>query len=139
MTNVATGRCQCGAVSYEVRGPLRQVVGCHCDMCRRISGHFVTATAAMREHFLLRDGETLRWYQSSDSARRGFCGVCGSNLFWEPADKPYLSIMAGSLDKPTGLKLVRHIFADHAGDYYRLPEDEPRQNDGDHGVTIPAA
>ena len=50
MTAVATGRCQCGAVSYKVSGPLRPVVACHCDMCRRISGHFVAATAAMREH-----------------------------------------------------------------------------------------
>jgi hypothetical protein len=47
--------------------------------------------------------------------------------------------MAGSLDKPTGLKLVRHIFADHAGDYYQIPDDEPRQDDGDHGITIPVS
>ena len=39
-------------------------------------------------------------------ARRGFCGICGSNLFWEAVGKPYISIMAGSLDKPTGLKLA---------------------------------
>jgi len=44
----------------------------------------------------------------------------------------------GSLDKPTGLKLVHHIFAGHAGDYYRIPDDEPRRNGGDHGVAIPA-
>jgi hypothetical protein len=46
--------------------------------------------------------------------------------------------MAGSLDKPTGLKLVRHIFAGHAGDYYRIPGDEPRQDDGEHGISMPA-
>ena len=137
MTAEATGRCQCGAVSYKVAGPLRPVVACHCDMCRRISGHFVAATAAMREHVAIANSESLHWYKSSDSARRGFCGICGSNIFWDPAAKPYICIMAGSLDKPTGLKLVSHIFAGHAGDYYTIPDGEPRRYDGDHGVAIP--
>ena len=137
MTAVATGRCQCGAVSYKVSGPLRPVVACHCDMCRRLSGHFVAATAAMREHIQIANSESLHWYKSSDTARRGFCGICGSNLFWEGVGKPYISIMAGSLDKPTRLKLVRHIFTDHAGDYYQIPDDEPQQNDGNHGVAFP--
>ena len=35
----ATGRCLCGAVTYEVRGPLRDIVLCHCVECRRWSGY----------------------------------------------------------------------------------------------------
>jgi len=45
----ARGRCLCGAVRYELRGPLRPVVACHCNMCRRTSGHFAAATAARRK------------------------------------------------------------------------------------------
>jgi hypothetical protein len=26
----ATGRCLCGAITLEIRGPLRDVVVCHC-------------------------------------------------------------------------------------------------------------
>jgi len=44
----------CGAVRYEVRGPLRPVVACHCTQCRRMTGHFLAATAAreadLRDH-----------------------------------------------------------------------------------------
>jgi len=41
----ATGGCLCGAVRYEVLGPLRDVVLCHCSHCRRTHGH-VAAYAA---------------------------------------------------------------------------------------------
>ena len=41
---MATGGCLCGAVRYEVRGPLRDVLICHCTECRRWSGHLFAAT-----------------------------------------------------------------------------------------------
>jgi hypothetical protein len=48
----AGGGCLCGAVRYEVRGPLRDVLVCHCVECRRWSGHLFAATAARREDVL---------------------------------------------------------------------------------------
>ena len=65
-----TGGCLCGAVRFEVAGPLRPVVLCHCTQCRRSTGHFMAATAARQRDFHLLAGEQLRWYASSDSARR---------------------------------------------------------------------
>ena len=133
------GGCLCGAVRYEVRGPLRPVVGCHCDMCRRTSGHFAAATAARRDAITLREERGLRWYDSSAAARRGFCQFCGSNLFWAPNDGSRFSIMAGTLDKPTGLAIAVHIFANDAGDYYRIADGVPQRTDGEHGVPLPAS
>ncbi len=43
---MATGRCLCGAVRYEVDGPLREVLICHCEECRRWNGHFSANIAA---------------------------------------------------------------------------------------------
>ena len=134
----ATGGCLCGAVRYEVSGPMRPVVGCHCEQCRRTSGHFVASTAARHADFRLVKSETLRWYRSSPEARRGFCGECGGNLFWEPEDRRHISIMAGTLDRPTGLKLVAHLFAGGADDYYRITDGLTQFSGGDHDVKIPA-
>ena len=39
MTDVATGGCLCGAVRYQVHGPLRDVLICHCVECRRWHGN----------------------------------------------------------------------------------------------------
>ena len=127
-TKTFTGGCLCGAVRYRLHGPLRPVVNCHCQQCRRSSGHFVAATAVKQRQFeLLADAE-LRWYRSSAEARRGFCGVCGSSLFWQPTDagRDHIAVMAGTLDGPTGLTTRQHIFVDSAGDYYTLADGLPR-------------
>ena len=134
----ATGGCLCGSVRYEVTGPLRPVVACHCTMCRRSSGSFVHATAARLADFRLTEEKGLAWYRSSPGARRGFCKICGGNLFWQADGAAVISIMAGSIDGKTGLDLVRHIYAGDKGDYYSLEDSVPAQDDGAHGVTIPA-
>jgi hypothetical protein len=114
------GGCLCGAVRYTVRGPLRPVVNCHCGQCRRFHGHFGAYTAAALADLSIEDEASLGWYRSSDFARRGFCRVCGSSLFWHALAEDGISIAAGTLDEPTGLETVRNIFAADAGDYYRL-------------------
>ena len=133
-----TGGCLCGAVRYEVRGPLRPVVDCHCTMCRRTSGHFAAFTATRPDALVLIESEGLRWYRSSTSARRGFCGRCGSSMFWEPDSGDRISIAAGTLASPTGLETVVHVFVEDVGDYYEIGDGLPQRADGDHGIMIPA-
>ena len=133
---VARGRCQCAGVRFEVHGPLRAVLCCHCTMCRRLSGHFAAATACAPEHLILLSAQTLRWYQSSAIARRGFCGTCGAQLFWEPAHGGHISIWAGALDSPTGLKAVEHIYVAEKGDYYAITDGLP-QWPGDSPPDLP--
>ena len=123
---MSSGRCLCGAVRYEVRGPLRDVLLCHCVECRRWSGHVFAATAARRDDLVLTTDGALRWVASPESesaARRGFCGECGSSLFWDAPERETVSIAAGTLDEPTGLRLLGHVYVGQAGDYYELLED----------------
>ena len=119
-----TGSCLCGAITYRVTGPLRPVVGCHCVQCRKTSGHYVAATSARREDVTVK-GE-VRWFHASETARRGFCRTCGSNLFWDPMNGTTLSIHAGTLDGATGLALKGHIYTADMGDYYTLDDGLPQ-------------
>ena len=132
-----TGGCLCGAVRYEVHGPLRAVVMCHCTQCRRMTGHIMAATAARHKDFRLLSEEGLRWYTSSEEARRGFCMLCGSTLFWQGAARDYLSIAAGSLDDSSGLRIACHIFTADKGDYYEIVDSAPQLRDGSFSLSWP--
>ena len=121
-----TGQCLCGGVKYTVRGPLRGILACHCSQCRRTSGHHVAATSAPSADITFVSSATLTWYGSSADAERGFCNVCGGNLFWRQLDGDATSIMAGTLDVPTGLSIEKHIFVADKSDYYALNDDVPK-------------
>jgi hypothetical protein len=114
------GGCLCGAVRYRVNGPLRDVFVCHCSVCARTHGGPACYSACERDDLELTESRTLRWH-AHDGAERGFCGECGGRLFWSRPDRTTVSIAAGSLDRPTGLRTARHIFVDDAGDW----EDPP--------------
>lgn len=118
----ATGGCLCRAVRYEIRGPLRDVVNCHCGQCLRTHGHVAAYTSAARADLVLTEDRGLKWYASSDFARRGFCGDCGASLFWERLDDDRIGVAAGGIDSPSGLTTVRHIFTAHKGDYYEIAD-----------------
>ena len=132
-----TGSCLCGAVAYEVNGPLKQLIGCHCSMCRKQTSHFLAFTAAWLDHFTLTEERGLKWHHSSADSRRGFCSECGSMLFFATEGDDKMTISAGSLDGPTGLDLVAHIFVDDKGDYYELEDGTCRHAQGGDNVPMP--
>lgn len=137
MTATRTGSCLCGDVTYEVNGELRPVVACHCIQCRKTTGHFMAATSARLDHFMVTGDKGLRWYRSSDTARRGFCATCGSTLFWQADGKDNVAIAAGSLDGKTGLHTEGHIFCENAGDYYEITGGSFQSDGGGHEVPTP--
>ncbi len=127
------GSCLCGAVRYSVTGPMRDVIYCHCEQCRKTSGHFVAATACAKHDLIISEERGLTWFKSSDNARRGFCCECGSSMFWEAARRGTVSIMAGTLNTPTRLTASGHIFVESAGDYYDLDDGLPQSLSYEHG------
>ena len=120
------GGCLCGAVRYEVRGPLGDVVNCYCTMCQRLHGARGAHSKADKSDIVIIESGGLKWYVSSSRARRGFCGECGSSLFWEPVGQPGIGILAGSLDQPTGLRTIGHIFVGEKCDFTEIDGDAPQ-------------
>jgi hypothetical protein len=99
---------------------------CHCEECRRWHGHVSASTAVDKHDLVITEDRGLKWIDSPHSdanARRGFCGECGSSLFWDPPRRETISIAAGTLDGLTGLRTLAHWFVSEAGDYYEIDAD----------------
>jgi len=123
---MATGACLCGAVRFEVTGDLAPPDACHCSQCRKTSGHVWASTDVSKAHLTMTGAENLRWYQSSEKVRRGFCGTCGSALFWDPVQRDTIGVAMGAFDQPTGTHLHVHIFTADKGDYYKIADGVPQ-------------
>jgi len=125
-----TGGCLCGAVRYEIIGNPRNVVNCHCSKCRRFHGNFSAYTSIPEKNLTLVKKDGLKWFHSitdeTPDVYRGFCCQCGSSLFWHPKGREDISVAAGTLDEPTRLKTMGHIWLSQAGDYYCIDDKLPK-------------
>jgi hypothetical protein len=132
MSDVATnfaplvGSCLCGAVRYEISAPLADASACHCVQCRKQTGQSLASANVAKSAVTFTANASLKWFQSSEKVRRGFCGECGSVLFWEPLLRDWTSVVLGAIDGPTGVKLERHIFVSQKGDYYDIADGLPQ-------------
>jgi len=120
------GSCLCGVVAFEVAAALHPPDACHCSQCRKTSGHYWASTNVPRDALTLTGAEHVTWYRSSEKVRRGFCGLCGSALFWDPIEKPVIAIAMGAFEAPTGTQLEMHIFTADKGDYYDIADGVPQ-------------
>ncbi len=126
---MATGRCLCGAISFEVEGALAAPDACHCSQCRRQSGHYWVSTNVASTRLKMDGEERLTWYRSSHRVSRGFCSTCGSALFWKADGSDKFAIGMGAFDAPTGTSIEKHIFTAYKGDYYEISDGLPKEED----------
>lgn len=115
-----TASCLCGAVAFEISGPMDDVIACHCAQCRKMTGNYWASTHVADADLKFTQQDGLKWFTSSAEAKRGFCKECGSSLFWKMNGADRTSICAGSIDGKIDLKLGGHIYCASAGDYYEI-------------------
>lgn len=83
------GSCLCGAVSFYVDLPAKWVAHCHCSRCQRAHGAaFVTWVGFGASNVtVFNQKQALSWYCDVE-ASRGFCGNCGSPMFFKSSRYP---------------------------------------------------
>jgi hypothetical protein len=61
---------------------------CHCSSCRRATSSPIAAFASFADAQVVFSGKVPAVYVSSPGVERGFCGHCGSPLFYRYAGLP---------------------------------------------------
>ena len=123
------GSCLCGAVRYEVTGPVHDVHHCHCSMCRKSHGAafstFARLTAA--DFHIVAGRERVRGYRSSAPIERTFCDTCGARLtvrFDGMRDAVWVSL--ATFDDDAGVRPGVHMFVASKASWDEISDPLPQ-------------
>jgi hypothetical protein len=123
------GRCHCGAIRFEVTGPIQAVGNCHCTICRRVHGtpYSTFAQVARGDLKLTSGADAIRRYRSSEPVERSFCGTCGSHFTFAFDGMPaVLWVAAGALDDHPSLRPAHHMFVRSKASWHEITDDLPQ-------------
>lgn len=126
---MTTGGCLCGAIRYEIRGPLGRFVFCHCSRCRKASGSVVAFNAPMaaKDFVVVSGADLLKSFKSQSGVNRMFCGNCGSQIISRREQMPEIvRLRLGTLDTPPAHGPDAHIFVDSKIMWFDTHDDAPR-------------
>jgi hypothetical protein len=119
------GGCNCGAVRFEIRGPLYGVCYCHCHRCQHRTGTAASASARVDRPDLevLAGAELIRSWVPEAGMPKAFCGECGSHLFAGSLDGDFVSIRLGAIDGDPGVRPECRQWVSSAAAWEPIPDD----------------
>lgn len=113
--NTRSGRCQCGAVSFEVKAEPIMSGFCHCLDCQKASGAPHVMHVAFTLEAITVKGKTASYQSKADSGgtvTREFCPVCGSRLFGSSSTMPGMkTVHAAAFDNPAAFTPMMTVYA----------------------------
>ena len=137
---MAKGSCYCGTVRYEVQGPFRAMVNCHCSMCRKHHGSpFATYVSVSIDSFRwVSGGDALIRYASSTGCTRDSCEVCGSPVPLVMVRDDVVLLPAGPLEGDLGLTPQAHMFVGSKAPWYAITDRLPQHEEYPPQAVMPA-
>jgi hypothetical protein len=122
-----SGRCQCGAVRYEVADEFLYAENCHCSQCRAATGSAFKAFAGIeREKLRLTEGQDNLLVFGTDALNDTRCATCGSFLFSVVRDGGYVHVAMGSLVDAPKIRPTEHIFVGSKAPWYEITDELPQ-------------
>ena len=123
------GGCLCGAVRFEISGPIRSIVYCHCSQCRKAQGSaFATNGIVAATDFRFVSGENeLTGYEATPGQTKYFCRTCGSPILSRTASKPHeLRVRLGTIESDIAERPAAHIFVTSKANWETIAGDLPQ-------------
>lgn len=134
MTDLHTGSCLCGAVSYSFEGDPKTVAICHCIDCQKSTGSPFATLMLVSKKKITQDGEMVTYAVTGESGgtnTRASCAKCGSLIFEESSGMPGSKLISvGTLDDFSWVKPQFHCWVSSKQPWLELNDDLPKFNKG---------
>ena len=129
-SNRNTASCLCGCVKIEATEVNHKFTVCHCDTCRSWGGGpFFAVQCGTDVEF---DGaESVKEYESSPWATRGFCSQCGTHLFYRLNKTGSYNMPVGLFPEIQDLVMTMQYFSDQRPDYYCFSNETQEMTDAE--------
>ncbi len=119
------GSCVCGDVKFTAKTLSPNVGACHCATCRNWGGGPLLAVDCGTEVEFEKE-DSIKVYDSSAWAERGFCLSCGSHLFYRLKQNQQFIMPVGLFDD-ADLVFDHQIFIDSKPDFYTFSNETKNQ------------
>ena len=116
MTKELSGACGCGTVHYKITGPVRVVVNCHCNTCRKNNGasYSTYCVVAQDDLNIIEGQESIATYETSGGGKKRACSKCGSPLYNEHHRYPGMyMVYYGSLSENSSVTPGFNIYCEN--------------------------
>ena len=111
--------CLCGAVKINAMIKSLEIGVCHCGMCRQWAG---SPYFAIESDNVTLSGDSVKAYESSEWAERGFCGDCGTHLFYRMKGSETHYLPVGLFPTHQAMTMSHQIFIDSKPEYYSFEQ-----------------
>ncbi len=129
MPGILHGRCECGAVEYEVADAFSYALNCHCSNCRAGTGSaFKPFGGIAREKLAITKGADTLLVWGEEDGNHTRCGICGSLLF-SVVGPDRVHVASGSLRDPPSLHPTQHIFVGSKAPWFEILDDLPQHEE----------
>ena len=123
------GGCLCGQVRWRADAEPINVRICHCRSCQKATGGAYFARALFEAHSINHSGVLTRW-ASSARLHRLSCSRCGTPVFVEAQDGPWIGVALATLDEPDALQPGSHIWISEKRQWAAIDEGLPQFSEG---------
>ena len=134
-----TGGCLCGRVRFEINGPIRHIVYCHCSQCRKAQGSAFAANGIVAASaFKIVQGEAaLTSYESTPGQTKYFCQTCGSPILSRTSARPeQVRVRLGTIESDIQERPMAHIFATSRANWETICGDLPQYEGHEPGRDV---
>lgn len=123
------GGCLCGKVRFEIMGPIRNIVYCHCSQCRKAQGSAFATNGIVKasEFAILSGADELTGYESTPGQTKFFCKHCGSPIMSKTESRPeQVRVRLGTIESDILERPSAHIFVTSKANWEEIAGDLPQ-------------